>query len=70
MPEFRKIRSRRWVIVAEERGTKPYQFGEGWERKFFPVCFARRESCTPPEVFSIRKRYLPNERGWRVRVVA
>ncbi|HPZ39813.1 MAG TPA: galactose-1-phosphate uridylyltransferase [Candidatus Atribacteria bacterium] len=73
MPEFRKDPVvGRWVIVAEERGTKPYQFGEGWERESsFPCVFCPgRESCTPPEVFSIREKdTLPNERGWRVRVV-
>ena len=41
MPEFRKDPVvGRWVIVAEERGTKPYQFGEGWERESsFPCGF-------------------------------
>ncbi|HXL01992.1 MAG TPA: galactose-1-phosphate uridylyltransferase [Candidatus Atribacteria bacterium] len=73
MPEFRKDPLfGRWVIIAEERGTKPYQFGEGWERESsFPCVFCPgRESYTPPEVFSIREKDTPpNERGWRVRVV-
>ncbi len=73
MSEFRKDPlTGRWVIVAEERGVKPYQFGEGWERESsFPCVFCPgREYCTPPETFSIREKdTLPNEKGWRVRVV-
>jgi len=70
MPELRRgMTSRRWVIVAPERGRRPSDF----EKKesglaeqppdSCPFC-AGNEAMTPPEIYRI-----PGPDGWAVRVI-
>lgn len=62
----------RWVIIANERSLKPYDFGVNGEiRKPGPCVFCEgMEMHTPKEVFSVRDKHTEiNQAGWRVRVV-
>jgi UDPglucose--hexose-1-phosphate uridylyltransferase len=76
MPQLRKDPiSGRWVIIASERSKRPDDFPGSSEPKpeaaaaFCPFC-AGNESKTPPEVYSLRTPgTLPDQEGWRVRVV-
>jgi len=73
MPELRKDPVvDRWVIIATERGQRPYDFnpeqvtaGTG----FCPFCEGN-ENKTPPEVWAIRSSgSAPNSPGWQIRVI-
>ena len=78
MSQLRKdLVSGRWVIIASERSKRPDDFRPpnntpqqpSEQRAFCPFCEAN-ETKTPPEIFSFRKRgTLPDQPGWRVRVV-
>ncbi|MBP8934066.1 MAG: galactose-1-phosphate uridylyltransferase [Candidatus Atribacteria bacterium] len=62
----------RWVIIANERSLRPYDFGvHGELRKSGPCVFCEgMEMHTPKEVYSIRDDHTEtNQPGWRVRVV-
>ena len=65
MPEFRKDPVvGRWVIVAEKEEPSLISLVKVGKGKFFSLCvLPGRESCTPPEVFSIRKKILSPMRG-------
>ncbi len=76
MPELRKDPiTRRWVIIATERATRPTDFVTSHEEdrtdpERCPFCEGREEQ-TPPEIFSVRRDgTTPNGPGWRVRVVS
>jgi len=77
MPELRKeMLTGRWVIISTERSKRPDDFRtpEPVEIKreaagFCPFC-SGNESKTPPEIFSIREDHsLPDQPGWKIRVV-
>lgn len=76
MTQLRKdLVSGRWVIIASERSKRPDDFRGGGEARsestgtFCPFC-AGNESKTPPEVYALRDPgTLPDQPGWRVRVV-
>ncbi len=73
MPELRHDPiSRRWVIIASERGRRPDDFPKQHETTpagFCPFCEGN-ESKTPPEITAVRLNGSgPNQRGWEVRVV-
>ena len=57
MPELRHDPiQKRWVIIASERGRKPYDFSAPAEIQpggFCPFCEGQ-ESKTPPEITAIR----------------
>lgn len=56
----------RWTIIAPERVNRPYEFEE--EASECPFCEGM-ESCTPKEVFSIRRNGTSSDQpGWFVRV--
>ncbi len=74
MPELRKDPIvGRWVIIATDRARRPVpQRGEGLlpSGGFCPFC-AGNEEHTPHEILSYRDRGAkPNDKNWRVRVVA
>ncbi|MGB9764619.1 MAG: galactose-1-phosphate uridylyltransferase [Candidatus Saccharicenans sp.] len=77
MPELRKeMLTGRWVIISTERSKRPddFRMSETGEIKketvtFCPFC-SGNESKTPPEIYSIRENNsLPNQPGWKIRVV-
>ncbi len=73
MPELRRDPIiGRWVIIAKERGKRPFDFVIEPERTkggFCPLC-PGNEATTPPEVLAYgRDAHDPNGQGWRVRVV-
>ena len=73
MPELRHDPiQKRWVIIASERGRKPYDFSASSEIQtggFCPFCEGH-EGKTPPEITAIRHNGSgPNQPGWQVRVV-
>lgn len=73
MPELRRDTIiGRWVIIAKERGKRPYDFvieKDKTKGGFCPLC-PGNEHTTPPEVLAYgRPGYLPNEPGWTLRVV-
>ncbi len=73
MSEFRQDPvSGQWVIVAPERAARPTDFPVVRRQRkggFCPFCEGN-ESRTPPEITAIRaKGSLPNQPGWRTRVV-
>jgi UDPglucose--hexose-1-phosphate uridylyltransferase len=60
------ILSRRWVIIAGERVSRPDEYKSKKDKDVCPFC-AGNESHTPPEVF----RYGKGEKdtaGWQIRV--
>jgi len=74
MPELRRDPViGRWVIISTERGRRPSDFTRAVAAKangFCPFC-PGNEDKTPPEVFAVRENgSLPNQPGWRVRVVS
>jgi len=75
MPELRKDAiTRRWVIIATERSTRPTDFvpspPEPDTSATCPFCEGREEK-TPPEILAVRRSgTAPNTSGWQVRVVA
>ena len=74
MPELRKDPIiDRWVIIATERGLRPYDFDASAKKRkngFCPFCYGN-ESKTPPEIRALRQPgTLPNTPGWWIRVVA
>jgi UDPglucose--hexose-1-phosphate uridylyltransferase len=73
MPELRHDPiSKRWVIIASERGRRPDDFPKQADTTpagFCPFCEGN-ESKTPPEIAAIRYNGSgPNQPGWKVRVV-
>ena len=73
MPELRRDPiTGRWVIIARERGERPYDFIVEKDRTkggFCPLC-PGNEKTTPPEVLAYgRPGYNPNGEGWQLRVV-
>lgn len=63
----------RWVVIAEERASRPSAFGHGESASTLasdcPFC-PGREAETCPEVLALREPGTrPNAPGWRVRVV-
>lgn len=71
MPELRKDPIiGRWVIIAEERGERPYDFiteEDKTREGFCPLC-PGNEFSTPPEIVSYRNKF-DSEQSWHVRVV-
>ena len=74
MPELRKDPIvGRWVIIANERAKRLYDFkseGQGLgEPRVCPLCEGQ-EDKTPPEIIAYRDfGSRPNGPGWRIRVV-
>lgn len=73
MSQLRKdIVTGRWVIIAPERGARPVEASPEPDDDAgphgCPFCEGN-EFMTPPEVFAVRDRGEPNQRGWYVRVV-
>lgn len=72
MPELRKDPiSGRWVIISSDRGKKPADFQDQRAKKrggFCPFC-AGNERTTPHEILAYRDSGMPNQPGWRLRVV-
>ena len=73
MPQLRKDPVLdRWVIVAAERGDRPFSFDpppNEPEGGFCPFC-AGNEDKTPKEVWAVREEgSRPDGPGWQVRVV-
>ncbi len=73
MPELRRDPIiGRWVIIASERGKRPYDFvleKDKTKGGFCPLC-PGHEHTTPPEVLVYgRPDHNPNGPGWRLRVV-
>jgi UDPglucose--hexose-1-phosphate uridylyltransferase len=73
MPELRHDPiSKRWVIIASERGRRPDDFPKQIDTTpvgFCPFC-AGNEGKTPPEITAVRRNGSgPNQPGWEVRVV-
>ena len=73
MPELRRDPiTGRWVIIARERGERPYDFIVEKDRVkggFCPLC-PGNEATTPPEVLAYgRETYNPNGPDWFLRVV-
>ena len=65
--------SRRWVIIATERGRRPMDYtpepAEPTRSTFCPFCEGN-EDKTPPEIMAIRENgSTPNGAGWHVRVI-
>ncbi len=62
----------RWVIIAPERGPRPYDYATAREvdagSAGCPFCEGN-ERMTPPEVYGLRDAGEPNTPGWYVRVV-
>ncbi len=64
--------TRRWVIIASERGKRPADFihEQPMQPPGFDPFAEGNENKTPPEIASYRKPDShPNQRGWQVRVV-
>ncbi len=73
MPELRRDPIiGRWVIIASERGKRPYDFVTEKDKTkggFCPLC-PGHEHTTPPEVLVYgRDHHDPNGPGWLLRVV-
>ena len=73
MPELRRDPiTGRWVIIARERGQRPYDFiveKDKVKGGFCPLC-PGNEKTTPPEVLAYGRPYdNPNGEGWDLRVV-
>ncbi|NPA94898.1 MAG: galactose-1-phosphate uridylyltransferase [Thermodesulfobacteria bacterium] len=73
MPELRRDPIiGRWVIIASERGKRPYDFVVEKEKTkggFCPLC-PGHEHTTPPEVLAYgRPTHNPNGPDWQLRVV-
>jgi UDPglucose--hexose-1-phosphate uridylyltransferase len=74
MPTLRKDPvSNTWVIIAEERGLRPNDFGtpppQAADGGVCPFCEGN-EHLTPPEIRALRPEGSePNGPGWRARVV-
>lgn len=72
MPEYRRDPlNGRWVVIAENRANRPYQFDLQTPeeiREHCPFC-AGNESLTPEEIDAFRAGGAPNDSTWRVRVV-
>ncbi len=73
MPELRRDPIiGRWVIIAAERGKRPYDFiieKDKTKGGFCPLC-PGNEAITPPEVLAYgRPNHAPNGPGWKLRVV-
>jgi UDPglucose--hexose-1-phosphate uridylyltransferase len=73
MSELRhNLITRQWVIVAENRGSRPQDLVVQQviqDTAHCPFCEGH-EDCTPGEVLALRSsESRPNEPGWRVRVV-
>ncbi len=73
MPELRRDPIiGRWVIIAKERGKRPYDFvieKDKTKGGFCPLC-PGNENTTPPEVLAYgRPYYNPNGPDWKLRVV-
>ena len=73
MPELRRDPiTGRWVIIAQERGNRPYDFiveEDKTKGGFCPLC-PGNEGVTPPEVLAYgREDNIPDSDGWQVRVV-
>ncbi len=73
MPELRRDPIiGRWVIIAAERGKRPYDFVTEKDKTkggFCPLC-PGHEHTTPPEVLVYgRDHHDPNGPGWLLRVV-
>ncbi len=73
MPELRRDPIiGRWVIIASERGKRPYDFiieKEKTKGGFCPLC-PGHEHTTPPEVLAYgRPNHDPNGPEWQLRVV-
>jgi len=72
MSEFRQDPlTKRWIIIAPERGNRPGVHFEENQRtsNFCPFC-PGFEDKTPPELFVVRKSGQVNGPGWDVRAVA
>jgi UDPglucose--hexose-1-phosphate uridylyltransferase len=77
MSELRLNRAtKEWIIIATERAKRPQQFQTKIQREklssYDPTCpfCPGNEIHTPPEVFALRKKgSLPDQSGWRIRVV-
>ncbi len=73
MPELRKDPvTHRWVIISNERGKRPTDFGRPQALKKGGACpfCPGSESKTPAEILAIRPEgSQPNGPGWQVRVV-
>jgi UDPglucose--hexose-1-phosphate uridylyltransferase len=74
MSEFRKDPlHNKWVLTVPTRGKRPHAFfyedisAEKRDKDTCPFCEGK-ESMTPPEVDSIRKKGKADEPGWLVRV--
>ncbi len=71
MPQLRKDHIiGRWVIIAEERGKRPYDFiteDDKTRQGFCPLC-PGNEFSTPPEI-AVTKGDIGSEYDWHVRVV-
>lgn len=73
MPELRKDPIvDRWVIIATERGKRPFDFPttrSQAQKGFCPFCYGN-ESKAPPEILAYRpNKSAPNSPGWELRVV-
>ncbi|MBI3037562.1 galactose-1-phosphate uridylyltransferase, partial [bacterium] len=73
MPQLRKDPiTKRWVIVLNEQAKGPKDFTtteEQTELGDCPFC-PGQESKTPPEILSYREpNTLPNQIGWKMRVI-
>jgi UDPglucose--hexose-1-phosphate uridylyltransferase len=74
MPELRKDPvTHRWVVFSPERIRRPIRERWSEERPLTPQedpFLAGNEFCTPQEIFALREGgSLPNQEGWRVRVI-
>ena len=73
MPQLRKDPvTKRWVIVVHEQARKPGDFTWKKDNKQSGKCpfCPGAEANTPPEVMSYREpNTLPNQTGWKVRVI-
>ncbi|MCS7093209.1 MAG: DUF4931 domain-containing protein [Patescibacteria group bacterium] len=69
MPKYiPDISTRRWVIVASNRLSRPRETADGRKKKFTcPFCEGN-EKMTPPEITRIGSG-KPNQPGWLVRVI-
>jgi UDPglucose--hexose-1-phosphate uridylyltransferase len=75
-PEMSELRKDpivdRWVIVAENRSSRPSDFESVPQKRAGRICpFCEgNETHTPPEILALREPGThPDRKGWRVRVV-
>lgn len=61
----------RWVIIAPERLTRPQNLsgGEELSSETFDPFLEGNEKVTTPEIMAYRNSGLPDQPGWRVRVI-